>query len=120
MVVCQRTSATLQGRKASGTMASGRSLAGTSSLFVGLYGSEGAVEGEEDKVFVGWRGKRGEMERTLSDVIERAEGIGGGEKDKVMGVWFMMGRYEQARECYERFTGFCSNNGEWRESLSGA
>lgn len=55
------------------------------------------------------------MERTLRDFIERAEGMVG----RVCGH-VMMGRCEQARECYERFKGFCSNNGEWRESLNGA
>ena len=43
------------------------------------------------------------MERTLRDVIERAEGmVGRGEGG---GGHVMMGRCEQARECYERFTG---------------
>ncbi|GMI49093.1 hypothetical protein TrCOL_g7422 [Triparma columacea] len=81
----------------------------------------GLRAGIEAARIMGRQGKRGGMERTLRDVIERADGMGGGEKDKVMGdAWFMMGRYEWARECYERFARFCKDNGEWRKSLSGA
>ena len=69
----------------------------------------------------GAQGRAGEegggMERTLRDVIERAEGMVGRGEGACGHV--MMGRCEQARECYERFTGFCSNTGEWRKSLRG-
>ena len=88
----------------------------------GMGGKPGGLRAGIDAArIMGRQGKRGGMERTLRDVIERAEGMRGGEKDKVMGdAWFMMGRYERARECYERFARLCKDNGEWRKSLSGA
>ena len=46
----------------------------------------GLRAGIEAARIMGRQGKRRGMERTLRDVIERADGMGGGEKDKEWGT----------------------------------